>query len=110
MDIYCKHCGEPWDNDSLHDIEHCTGEDMPYLQAAARFRELGCKAFKPNMGRLRERAGLPSKPKHCTKAPILPDEMLRYVADSQNMSDYPDEWHSPEDIEFMLEVAEEMFT
>ncbi len=109
MDIHCRYCGEPWDNDELHDMESHMGEAVTYLQAAERFKALGCNAFRPTTGRLRELAGLPPKPRHCTAEPILPAEMLRHVADSQDMSDYPDEWHSPEDIEFMLEIAEEMF-
>jgi hypothetical protein len=28
---------------------------------------------------------------------------------AQDMSPYPDEWSSPDDIEMMLEIAEEMF-
>jgi hypothetical protein len=35
--------------------------------------------------------------------------MMFNIAMVQDMSDYPDEWESPEDIEFMLEMATEMF-
>ena len=109
MDIHCRHCGEPWDHDELHDMEAHTGEAMTYLQAAERFKALGCNAFSPNTGSLRERAGLPPKPKHCTHEPILSLDMLQNIAALQDMSDYPEEWGGPEDIQFVLEVAEEMF-
>ena len=106
MDIYCRYCGEPWDNDELHDMEEHIGESMSYLEAVRRFKALGCRAFRPDTGRLRELAGLPSKPKHCTASSVLHHNMLRYIADSQDSSDYPDEWESPADIMFMLEVSE----
>lgn len=109
MDIHCRHCGEPWDHGELNDMESHTGEAVTYLQAAERFKALGCNAFSPNTGSLRERAGLPPKPKHCTMAPILPADMLRHIADSQDMSTSPEEWADPVEIEIMLEVAEEMF-
>jgi hypothetical protein len=35
--------------------------------------------------------------------------MLRHIADSQDMSAYPEEWADPVEIENMLEIAEEMF-
>ena len=108
MDIYCGYCGEPWDNDELHDMESHMGENMPYLQAAKRFKALGCNAFSPDTGMLREKAGLPSKPKHCTIQPILPTDMLRHVRDLQDMSDYPDEWADPVEIGYMLEAIEEI--
>ena len=109
MNIHCRHCGEPWDHDELHEMKGWTGHDMSYRQAAKRFKELGCNAFKPDTGRLRERAGLPAKPKHCTLAPIYDRDMMFNIAMVQDMSDYPEEWNSPEDIEFMLEMATEMF-
>jgi len=109
MDIYCRYCGEPWDHDELHEMESHTGEAISYLKAAERFKALGCNAFSPDTGRLREIAGLSSKPKHCTVAPILPDEMLRYIAELQDISPYPEEWPSPDDSGCMLEIVEEMF-
>jgi hypothetical protein len=43
MDILCRRCGEPWDNDELHYLaeENCT----TYQEEAARFRREGCGAF-----------------------------------------------------------------
>jgi hypothetical protein len=39
LDVYCKVCGEPWDNDELHEVE-----GMTYLQASRKFRAEGCGA------------------------------------------------------------------
>lgn len=39
MDVKCPICAEPWDVDSLHDI------DKPFKTAYADFRRFGCEAF-----------------------------------------------------------------
>ena len=109
MDIHCRYCGEPWEHDNLHDMGELVGVDLGYFLAAKSFKALGCNAFRPTTGRLRELAGLPPKPRHCTAEPILPADMLRHIADSQDMSAYPEEWADPVDIGYMLEIAEEMF-
>lgn len=93
MDIHCRHCGEPWDHDELHDMYKHT-----YTEAARAFKEFGCGAFKILSGQRR-----------CDNEPIYPPEMLELIAVSQDLSPYPDEWESPEDIEFMLELADDMF-
>jgi hypothetical protein len=90
MDIHCRHCGEPWDHDELHEIEGHT-----YKQAAGAFKKYGCGAFVVK--------------ETCRNEPIYPPEMLELIAVSQDMSPYPDEWESPEDIAFMLELADGMF-
>ena len=77
MDIHCRHCGEPWDHDELHDMEGHT-----YKQASVAFAKYGCGAFHT----------FGSGQHVCIHSPI-----------------YPDEWSSPDDIECMLEMAEEMF-
>jgi hypothetical protein len=43
MDLYCGHCGEPTDNDTLHD-EVDDGQYANYAEAAAAFRSKGCEA------------------------------------------------------------------
>jgi hypothetical protein len=43
MDIYCSHCGEPWDNDSLHDEAEASGRS--YTEVARNFRIDGCPAL-----------------------------------------------------------------
>jgi len=40
MDIYCPKCGEPYDNDELHDND----EGMSYEAASKLFRTKGCSA------------------------------------------------------------------
>jgi hypothetical protein len=40
MDIYCTRCGEPWDNDTFHDV--AAEQKITYKQAIARFRDEGC--------------------------------------------------------------------
>lgn len=63
MDIHCPVCGEPWDNDEVHEIagerfrteygysyDHTRDGDPEryrafYNQAAADFRQEGCKLF-----------------------------------------------------------------
>lgn len=40
MDIYCPKCGEPWDQEELHDIEGKT-----YAEANLAFRRTGCAVF-----------------------------------------------------------------
>lgn len=49
MDIYCPRCGEPWDNDSLHEEvaeRESFGEPASYAQVAAEFRRHGCLALR----------------------------------------------------------------
>jgi hypothetical protein len=43
MDIYCSRCGEPWDNDCLHDEASDTGQT--YRQVARAFQVKGCSAL-----------------------------------------------------------------
>lgn len=43
MDILCPTCGEPWDNDELHDV--ADEQDRTYAEVAANFRVRGCVVF-----------------------------------------------------------------
>jgi hypothetical protein len=58
MDLYCPTCGEPWDNDSLHEeaeARKASQDAAPagttftlgttYTAVAADFRRKGCKAL-----------------------------------------------------------------
>jgi len=48
MDIMCPRCGEPWDNDELHEeASHRQEEGLnsSYATVAADFRVRGCGAF-----------------------------------------------------------------
>jgi len=93
MDIHCRHCGEPWDHDELHDMYKHT-----YKEAAVAFKTYGCGAFTILGGQ-----------KVCKQWAIYPPEMLELIGQSQDMSPYPDEWQSPDDIECMLGLVEDMF-
>jgi len=97
MDIYCRFCGEPWDHDELHDMSDWIEQDITYKQAAKRFRELGCNAWEPDSN------------ERCTHEPIEPAHIMEGIRIMQDMSPYPDEWGSPDDIECMYEFAEELY-
>jgi len=43
MDVYCVTCGEPWDNDTLH--EWADMKMTTYKKVAQAFQENGCKTF-----------------------------------------------------------------
>lgn len=48
MDIYCPTCGEPFDNDTLHEVAE--EMDSTYAKVAADFRRRGCKALEEAWG------------------------------------------------------------
>ena len=50
MDIYCPKCGEPWDNDTLHDVAEET--DSTYAKVSAEFRKIGCEAIGSKHGEM----------------------------------------------------------
>ena len=93
MDIHCRHCGEPWDHDELHDIEGAS-----YKDAVQLFLKHGCGAFGFD-------APLPT----CNRTPIYPSDMMELIRVAQDMSPYPDEWSSPDEISIMLGVADLIF-
>ena len=72
-DIYCRHCGEPWDMDELHDMN-----EHNYKAATERFRNQGCNAW----------SGTELK---CSSAMVDP-EMAEHAEAVQGMLEYPDEW------------------
>ncbi len=39
MDLHCKHCGEPWDHDCLHEFDD-------YEKRCKLFAKLGCPALQ----------------------------------------------------------------
>jgi hypothetical protein len=45
MDIYCpkKKCGEPWDNDYLHDVAE--EKNLTYKEVLHQFQSTGCVAL-----------------------------------------------------------------
>lgn len=53
MDIRCRHCGEPYDNDTIHEevAERAyVGNETTYTAVAAEFSKDGCKAFSELYG------------------------------------------------------------
>lgn len=75
FDIYCAHCGEPWEQDMLHDVE-----GMSYMPAAKAFTVQGCTLFQ--MG----------KDSACKAAKVVSDIELEAINGAHEMSDYPEEW------------------
>ncbi len=59
MDIYCPKCGEPWDNDSLHEAAAELNEEarslgerpVTYDTVARDFRDRGCLALGERCGK-----------------------------------------------------------
>ncbi len=80
MDIYCKHCGEPWDMAELHEV-YVGGfngtKRVPYGQAVELFKDLGCGAFQTG--------------KTCSNAMVDPDR-AEQAAVMQDLLEHPDEW------------------
>ena len=80
FDIRCPKCGEPWDNDCLHEAhEYGAPEMLSYRTAAKLFAQFGCGLFN-------------ELPRPCTSNPCeSPDEMAQINA-LMILSDHPDEW------------------
>jgi len=81
FDIYCAHCGEPWEQDMLHDVE-----GMNYMQAANAFKLQGCMVFKILRQRI-EGAG-----SVCKADRVVSDNELAGINAAHDQSDYPEEW------------------
>ena len=43
FDVICRNCGEPWENDTLHDVAQELG--TTYAAMARAFSNKGCGAF-----------------------------------------------------------------
>jgi len=43
MDLYCPKCGEPWENDTLHDEAKASGQT--YRAIGRDFQSRGCEAL-----------------------------------------------------------------
>tara|TARA_R110000868_G_scaffold156721_1_gene383791 strand:+ start:222 stop:479 length:258 start_codon:yes stop_codon:yes gene_type:complete len=75
MDIYCGQCGEPWENDTLHEVE-----GLNYMQAAEAFKLRGCAALME-----------PPRP-YCKASPVVSDNELASIVAAMELSEYPEEW------------------
>jgi hypothetical protein len=80
-DIYCPHCGEPWEHDTLHDVE-----GMSYLQAGKAFTVQGCTIFKILRQRIEGTGSI------CKADQVVSDTDLAAINGAHEMSDYPEEW------------------
>ena len=81
FDIYCAHCGEPWEQDMLHDVE-----GMSYMPAAKAFTVQGCTLFQI----VRQR--IVGKGSVCKAEKVVSDIELEAINGAHEMSDYPEEW------------------
>ena len=79
MDIYCRHCGEPWEIETLHDF------DDTFQQRAKLIAKLGGNALYDDGDR--------TDP--CSRLVVDP-QRAAISGQLQDFSDYPDEW-SPDD-------------
>tara|TARA_B110000967_G_C18744614_1_gene489552 strand:- start:702 stop:992 length:291 start_codon:yes stop_codon:yes gene_type:complete len=81
FDIHCAHCGEPWDQDMLHELH-----GLDYMQGVEAFKSQGCMVFKP----LRQKILGADSP--CNAKPVVREWMLDAINAAHELSDYPDEW------------------
>ena len=80
FDIYCPHCGEPHDQDMLHEAaEYGAPEELSYMQAARLFKTHGCGLFK-------------AEPSPCKAPAVLEEDQLAQIQAGIEISEYPDEW------------------
>lgn len=70
-DIHCTHCGEPWDHDSLHEVD-----GMTYRDAGRAFAFYGC-GFR--------------EASKCDAGLVDPAAAVQSAA-LQALSDHPEEW------------------
>jgi len=80
FDLYCPHCGEPWEHDMLHDVT-----DMKYMEAAESFKVQGCTVFQ-----ILQR--IQRKKSNCKAKPVVSADELAGINAAHNESDYPEEW------------------
>lgn len=80
MDIQCSICGEPWDNDCLHE-SHDFGapKGLSYTKASSLFQQYGCGLFRET-------------PTKCTNKPCVDLDQLTEIQVKQILSDYSDDW------------------
>ena len=85
MDIYCRHCGEPWELGTLHEF----GD---YNRRAKLFAKLGCNALMDD--------GETTKP---CRMPVVDSEIAQASAVLQDDSPFPDDWCGAGDLVAMLD-------
>ncbi len=81
FDVYCAHCGEPWERQLLHDVA-----GMGYMQAANAFKLQGCRVFQTL------RQGIHGTDSVCNASKVVSDSELAGIQAAHELSDYPEEW------------------
>lgn len=79
-DIYCRHCGEPWDIYELHDMVDADDIVLTFRAAAEQFSKYGCGAFT-----------ILETPRPCSHA-VVDQHAADTAKVMQDMSPHPDEW------------------
>jgi hypothetical protein len=77
MDIYCPRCGEPWDNDELHEV--AAEFDATYVEIVATFKRYGCAAMQ----------GYPARLPTCE---VVQDGRTALVGAAMELSDDAGDW------------------
>ena len=86
-DIYCPHCGEPWDLYELHDVPSVTPDIgagvLTYKQAAKLFPYYGCGLWVDRFdgGMFKE-----------CKAEMVDDVRAEHAKVMHSISPFPDDW------------------
>lgn len=76
MDLHCKHCGEPWDHDCLHEFDD-------YEKRCKLFAKLGCPALRDQDAKLSD--------DECQGNCIDPIKAAQSAA-AIILSEYSDDW------------------
>jgi hypothetical protein len=79
FDVYCPHCGEPYDQDVFHEPKAFDAPEGSYMESAALFKINGCGMFQAD-------------PSICTRIPVEPADRMELIKASMSLSEYPDEW------------------
>ena len=82
-DIYCSHCGEPWDIGELHDVPDTASGVMKFSDAAAAFTTYGCGIWSDRS----EGDRMVS-----CRAPIVSEHAAQRAARLHAISAHPEEW------------------
>jgi hypothetical protein len=82
-DIYCSHCGEPWDVGELHDVPGMTVGLFNYGDAANAFMLHGCGIWIDRSE---------GDAMNACSAPIVSEHAAQRAARLHAISAHPEEW------------------
>lgn len=83
MDVYCRNCGEPWENETLHEVAQEMG--TTYGKIAQAFSRTGCKAFNGSEYETTRCKADPKAEMRGMLADLLGDDMDGYSAMLEDM-------------------------